>query len=91
MESNRNRLYHSLGPVTRVPRNGYRSHMKASRYNSPASGDIELPSGVGGWLIWVLSDIFSLLSRLIGFKTKQIAHENFLPKIYYSLNLNYSF
>ncbi|GAB5583442.1 ras-specific guanine nucleotide-releasing factor RalGPS2 isoform X1 [Prionailurus iriomotensis] len=26
----RNRLYHSLGPVTRVARNGYRSHMKAS-------------------------------------------------------------
>ncbi|CAH6789336.1 Ralgps2 [Phodopus roborovskii] len=26
----RNRLYHSLGPVTRVPRNGYRSHTKAS-------------------------------------------------------------
>lgn len=82
MESNRNRLYHSLGPVTRVPRNGYRSHMKASRYNSPASGAIELPSGVGGWLIWVLSDFFfSLLSQIIGFKTKQITHENFLSKI----------
>ncbi|EAW91027.1 Ral GEF with PH domain and SH3 binding motif 2, isoform CRA_a [Homo sapiens] len=26
----KNRLYHSLGPVTRVARNGYRSHMKAS-------------------------------------------------------------
>ncbi|KYO24293.1 ras-specific guanine nucleotide-releasing factor RalGPS2 isoform A [Alligator mississippiensis] len=26
----RNRLYHSLGPVTRVARNGYRGHMKAS-------------------------------------------------------------
>ncbi|NXA53646.1 RGPS1 factor, partial [Nothocercus julius] len=26
----RNRLYHSLGPGTRVARNGYRSHMKAS-------------------------------------------------------------
>ncbi|XP_036198139.1 ras-specific guanine nucleotide-releasing factor RalGPS2 isoform X5 [Myotis myotis] len=26
----RNRLYHSLGPMTRVARNGYRSHMKAS-------------------------------------------------------------
>lgn len=51
MESNRNRLYHSLGPVTRVPRNGYGSHTKASRYNSPASGATELPSGVGGWLI----------------------------------------
>ncbi|XP_023559340.1 ras-specific guanine nucleotide-releasing factor RalGPS2 [Octodon degus] len=26
----RNRLYHSLGPVTRMARNGYRSHVKAS-------------------------------------------------------------
>ncbi|XP_021538482.1 ras-specific guanine nucleotide-releasing factor RalGPS2 isoform X4 [Neomonachus schauinslandi] len=26
----RNRLYHSLGPVTRVARNGHRSHVKAS-------------------------------------------------------------
>ncbi|GAB1285577.1 Ras-specific guanine nucleotide-releasing factor RalGPS2 [Apodemus speciosus] len=26
----RNRLYHSLGPVTRMPRNGYGSHTKAS-------------------------------------------------------------
>lgn len=90
MESNRNRLYHSLGPVTRVPRNGYRSHTKASRYNPPASGAIALPSGVGGSHGCCLTFIFPL-SQVIGFKAKQIAHENFLSKIYSSLNLNYSF
>lgn len=55
MESNRNRLYHSLGPMTRVARNGYRSHMKASRYLPLHSGATQLPSGVGDWLTWVWS------------------------------------
>lgn len=54
---------------------------EGQQVQSPASGAIELPSAVGGWLIWVWSDIFSLLPQLIGFKTKQIAHKNFLSKI----------
>lgn len=44
-------------------------------------GVTELPSGVGDWLTWVWSHIISVLSQLIGLKTKQNAHENFLSKI----------
>lgn len=73
MESNRNRLYHSLGPMTRVARNGYRSHMKASRYNSPAFRGHRTPSGVGDWLTWVWSHIISVLSQLTDSKTEKNA------------------
>lgn len=50
MESNRNRLYHSLGPVTRMARNGYRGPMKGSRYKPLVlRGQIFL-SGARDWL-----------------------------------------
>lgn len=47
MEFNRNRLYHSLGPVTRMARNGYRGHMKGSRYQPLVFRGQTFSSGVG--------------------------------------------
>lgn len=62
MESNRNRLYHSLGPGTRVSRNGYRGHMKASRYNPHCTQRCQtFPLVLVIWfgliIKWVFSDV----------------------------------